>query len=311
MVAIQPEMGGVWTFKSFLVIVLGGAGNYPGALLGGMLLGLVEQLASLFLTTQVRGGRLRPAGPGPARPAQRPAGRAPDVMLPRAAFLIGLVVVVVALAVYPVFGHRLRRPGRAADVHVDRAGRVVEPDLRPHGLRLLRPRGLLRHRRLRRRHPHHDGRLGVAAGRAGRRRRRLPAGPADRLSVPAAQGAVLRHRHARAQRGAARARLVLRGIDRRRQRALAAHPGRLPGYLLRDGRAGRGRRRRHLPDRDLALRSAADDDPRGRGGRRGDGHRHLPLQALRLPALRRRARHRRRRSPRATRATSSRSACSR
>jgi branched-chain amino acid transport system permease protein len=52
-VAIQPEMGTVYTFKSFLVIVLGGAGNYPGALLGGMLLGLVEQLSSLFLTTQV------------------------------------------------------------------------------------------------------------------------------------------------------------------------------------------------------------------------------------------------------------------
>ena len=52
-VAIQPEMGQVWTFKSFLVIVLGGAGNYPGALLGGLLLGLVEQLASLFLTTQL------------------------------------------------------------------------------------------------------------------------------------------------------------------------------------------------------------------------------------------------------------------
>ena len=52
-VAIQPDMGQVWTFKSFLVIVLGGAGNYPGALLGGMLLGLVEQLASLFLTTQL------------------------------------------------------------------------------------------------------------------------------------------------------------------------------------------------------------------------------------------------------------------
>ena len=53
MVAIQPEMGQVYTFKSFLVIVLGGAGNYPGALLGGMLLGLVEQLSSLFLTAQV------------------------------------------------------------------------------------------------------------------------------------------------------------------------------------------------------------------------------------------------------------------
>jgi branched-chain amino acid transport system permease protein len=53
MVAIQPDMGQVYTFKSFLVIVLGGAGNYPGALLGGLLLGLIEQLAALFLTTQV------------------------------------------------------------------------------------------------------------------------------------------------------------------------------------------------------------------------------------------------------------------
>jgi len=53
MVAIQPEMGQVYTFKSFLVIVLGGAGNYPGALVGGLLLGLIEQLSSLFLTTQV------------------------------------------------------------------------------------------------------------------------------------------------------------------------------------------------------------------------------------------------------------------
>ena len=53
MIAIQPEMGQIWTFKSFLVIFLGGAGNYPGALLGGLLLGLIEQLASLFLTTQL------------------------------------------------------------------------------------------------------------------------------------------------------------------------------------------------------------------------------------------------------------------
>ena len=52
-VAIQPQMGQVYTIKSFLVIVLGGAGNYSGALLGGLLLGLVEQLTSLFLTTQV------------------------------------------------------------------------------------------------------------------------------------------------------------------------------------------------------------------------------------------------------------------
>src|SRR5262249_21288701 len=51
MVAIQPEMGIGYTFKSFLVIVLGGAGNYPGAVFGRLLLGLIEQLASPFLTT--------------------------------------------------------------------------------------------------------------------------------------------------------------------------------------------------------------------------------------------------------------------
>ena len=33
--------------------MLGGAGNYPGALLGGLLLGLVEQIAALFLTSQL------------------------------------------------------------------------------------------------------------------------------------------------------------------------------------------------------------------------------------------------------------------
>jgi branched-chain amino acid transport system permease protein len=53
MVAIQPEMGQTFTFKSFLVIVLGGAGNYPGAFVGGLLLGLIEQMASLVVTTQL------------------------------------------------------------------------------------------------------------------------------------------------------------------------------------------------------------------------------------------------------------------
>lgn len=53
MFAVYPEMGQVYVFKSFLVIVLGGAGNYPGAFFGGLLLGVVEGLASLFLTAQL------------------------------------------------------------------------------------------------------------------------------------------------------------------------------------------------------------------------------------------------------------------
>jgi branched-chain amino acid transport system permease protein len=53
MFAVYPEMGQIYVFKSFLVIVLGGAGNYPGAFFGGLLLGLIEGLASLFLTAQL------------------------------------------------------------------------------------------------------------------------------------------------------------------------------------------------------------------------------------------------------------------
>jgi branched-chain amino acid transport system permease protein len=53
MFSVFPEMGQIYVFKSFLVIVLGGAGNYPGAFLGGLILGLAEGLASLFLSAQL------------------------------------------------------------------------------------------------------------------------------------------------------------------------------------------------------------------------------------------------------------------
>jgi len=53
MFSIFPEMGQVYVFKSFLVIVLGGAGNYPGAFFGGLILGVVEGLASLLLSAQL------------------------------------------------------------------------------------------------------------------------------------------------------------------------------------------------------------------------------------------------------------------
>ena len=53
MFSVYPEMGQVYVFKSFLVIVLGGAGNYPGAFLGGLILGVVEGLASLLLSAQL------------------------------------------------------------------------------------------------------------------------------------------------------------------------------------------------------------------------------------------------------------------
>jgi branched-chain amino acid transport system permease protein len=53
MFSVFPEMGQNYVFKSFLVIVLGGAGNYPGAFFGGLILGLTEGLASLLLGAQL------------------------------------------------------------------------------------------------------------------------------------------------------------------------------------------------------------------------------------------------------------------
>jgi branched-chain amino acid transport system permease protein len=53
MFSIFPEMGDTYLVRSFVVIVLGGAGNYPGAFLGGIILGVTENLAALLLSAQV------------------------------------------------------------------------------------------------------------------------------------------------------------------------------------------------------------------------------------------------------------------
>jgi branched-chain amino acid transport system permease protein len=47
--SIQPFMGAAWTLKAFAITAMAGLGNIPGALLGGMLLGLVENLLATFI----------------------------------------------------------------------------------------------------------------------------------------------------------------------------------------------------------------------------------------------------------------------
>lgn len=47
--SISPFMGGVWTLKAFAITAMSGLGNIPGALFGGMLLGLVENLLATFV----------------------------------------------------------------------------------------------------------------------------------------------------------------------------------------------------------------------------------------------------------------------
>lgn len=48
--SITPTIGLSFGIKSFLVVVLGGIGSIPGSILGGLLLGVFESVASQFVT---------------------------------------------------------------------------------------------------------------------------------------------------------------------------------------------------------------------------------------------------------------------
>ena len=48
--SINPFLGGEVILKAFLVVILGGMGSIPGAMLGGLVLGFIESLGSLFFT---------------------------------------------------------------------------------------------------------------------------------------------------------------------------------------------------------------------------------------------------------------------
>jgi branched-chain amino acid transport system permease protein len=51
---VFPENGAVTTMKGFEVIIIGGMGSLLGAGLGGILLGIVESLGSVFIDTSLR-----------------------------------------------------------------------------------------------------------------------------------------------------------------------------------------------------------------------------------------------------------------
>ncbi|MBI2176746.1 MAG: branched-chain amino acid ABC transporter permease [Candidatus Tectomicrobia bacterium] len=48
--AFSPEIGGIYILRSFAIIILGGRGNYLGALAGGILLGVIEGFISFFVS---------------------------------------------------------------------------------------------------------------------------------------------------------------------------------------------------------------------------------------------------------------------
>jgi branched-chain amino acid transport system permease protein len=47
--AVSPTMGSLPIVKAFVIIIIGGMGSLPGAVLGGLLLGTLEGVGSLFL----------------------------------------------------------------------------------------------------------------------------------------------------------------------------------------------------------------------------------------------------------------------
>jgi branched-chain amino acid transport system permease protein len=46
---VSPDVGHVFILTAFTVVVLGGMGSFPGAVLGGLLVGVAENLGGLFL----------------------------------------------------------------------------------------------------------------------------------------------------------------------------------------------------------------------------------------------------------------------
>ena len=52
--SFSPVSGESYTMKAFVVVILGGLGSIPGAIVGGMVLGIVENLASLWLSSGYR-----------------------------------------------------------------------------------------------------------------------------------------------------------------------------------------------------------------------------------------------------------------
>jgi len=52
LVTIEPSTGSIFNIVAFVVVVLGGMGNVPGALVGGLVIGLTEQLGGIYLPGQ-------------------------------------------------------------------------------------------------------------------------------------------------------------------------------------------------------------------------------------------------------------------
>lgn len=48
--AVEPAMGGQPLLKSFIIVIFGGLGSVPGAIVGGLAIGLIENLAGAYIS---------------------------------------------------------------------------------------------------------------------------------------------------------------------------------------------------------------------------------------------------------------------
>ncbi len=54
LVDVQPYLGADYTLLSFIIVIIGGLGSMPGALLGGVLVGVSEGLAAYFVAPSLK-----------------------------------------------------------------------------------------------------------------------------------------------------------------------------------------------------------------------------------------------------------------
>jgi len=55
LVDVTPPLGPAYTLLAFVIVIVGGLGSMPGALLGGVLIGVSEALAGLFVAPSAKG----------------------------------------------------------------------------------------------------------------------------------------------------------------------------------------------------------------------------------------------------------------